>query len=99
MISATDAHVNKWSGCTSLKFVSGSALCVFQHMQCETDALDRTRLQGKNVVVDRQNFDVQQRRTWLEMAEEFEGVSVGGLVMGTTPEVSSSLMLEAERRS
>ncbi|GAA5860813.1 hypothetical protein JCM3774_003147 [Rhodotorula dairenensis] len=39
--------------------------------------------QGRNVVVDRQNFDAPQRRTWLEIANEFPGVRVGGMVMGT----------------
>ncbi|GAA6059967.1 hypothetical protein JCM10212_001316 [Sporobolomyces blumeae] len=40
--------------------------------------------QGRNVVLDRQNFDRGQRRTWLEIANEFPNVKVGGMVMGTT---------------
>ncbi|ORY78016.1 AAA domain-domain-containing protein [Leucosporidium creatinivorum] len=39
---------------------------------------------GKSVVVDRQNFDEAQRRTWLEIGTEFPGLVVSGLVMGTT---------------
>ncbi|TNY21486.1 hypothetical protein DMC30DRAFT_436090, partial [Rhodotorula diobovata] len=42
--------------------------------------------QGKSVLVDRQNFDAQQRRTWLEIAAEFPQVKVGGMVLGTTTE-------------
>ncbi|CEQ41565.1 SPOSA6832_03278 [Sporobolomyces salmonicolor] len=44
------------------------------------------RLKGRSVILDRQNFDVGQRRTWLEIASEFPGVKVGGMVMGTTIE-------------
>lgn len=44
-------------------------------------------LQGKSVVVDRQNFDAGQRRHWLEIASEFPHVEVGGMVMGTSKEV------------
>ncbi|GAA5942012.1 hypothetical protein JCM3775_004314 [Rhodotorula graminis] len=41
---------------------------------------------GLSVLVDRQNFDAQQRRTWLEIATEFPAVEVGGMVMGTNKE-------------
>ncbi|GAA5846353.1 hypothetical protein JCM9279_001341 [Rhodotorula babjevae] len=41
---------------------------------------------GLSVLVDRQNFDAQQRRTWLEIATEFPAVEVGGMVMGTSKE-------------
>ncbi|GAA6054327.1 hypothetical protein JCM3770_001436 [Rhodotorula araucariae] len=41
---------------------------------------------GHSVLVDRQNFDAGQRRTWLEIASEFPDVDVGGLVMGTSSE-------------
>lgn len=52
------------------------------------EAAVRTALsQGMNVVVDRQNFDAGQRRTWLEIANEFPAVRVGGMVMGTPKEV------------
>jgi hypothetical protein len=44
-------------------------------------------LQGQSVIVDRQNFDVEQRRHWLEIASEFPAVKVGGMVMGTSLEV------------
>ncbi|GAA5962420.1 hypothetical protein JCM8115_001488 [Rhodotorula mucilaginosa] len=51
------------------------------------EAAVRTALaQGKNVVVDRQNFDAGQRRTWLEIANEYPHVRVGGMVMGTPKE-------------
>ncbi|BGP25790.1 hypothetical protein JCM10295v2_004727 [Rhodotorula toruloides] len=47
----------------------------------------RTRLgKGYSVVVDRQNFDAGQRRTWLEIASEFPEVEVGCMVMGTSRE-------------
>lgn len=42
------------------------------------------------MVVDRQNFDVAQRRTWLEIGAEFSGVTVDCLVMGTTEEECAS---------
>ncbi|BGP17643.1 hypothetical protein JCM10213v2_005679 [Rhodosporidiobolus nylandii] len=43
-------------------------------------------LPGYSILVDRQNFDAPQRRTWLEIAGEFNGVQVGGLVMNTSEE-------------
>ncbi|GAA5916030.1 hypothetical protein JCM5296_003484 [Sporobolomyces johnsonii] len=49
--------------------------------------------QGRSVILDRQNFDVGQRRTWLEIANEFPGVKVGGMVMGTTNEECRSRLL------
>ncbi|GAA5929874.1 hypothetical protein JCM1841_001246 [Sporobolomyces salmonicolor] len=49
--------------------------------------------QGRSVILDRQNFDVGQRRTWLEIASEFPGVKVGGMVMGTTIEECRSRLL------
>ncbi|GAA5898498.1 hypothetical protein JCM6882_007798 [Rhodosporidiobolus microsporus] len=52
--------------------------------------------QGLSVVVDRQNFDVGQRRTWLEIANEFEGVKVGGMVMGTSKEDCRERLLRRE---
>ncbi|BGP01018.1 hypothetical protein JCM10021v2_004710 [Rhodotorula toruloides] len=45
----------------------------------------RTRLrEGYSVLVDRQNFDAGQRRTWVEIASEFPEVEVGCMVMGTS---------------
>ncbi|KAL7343369.1 P-loop containing nucleoside triphosphate hydrolase protein [Rhodotorula toruloides] len=45
----------------------------------------RTRLgEGYSVLVDRQNFDAGQRRTWVEIASEFPDVEVGCMVMGTS---------------
>ncbi|GAA6028657.1 hypothetical protein JCM8097_007332 [Rhodosporidiobolus ruineniae] len=41
---------------------------------------------GHSVLVDRQNFDAGQRRTWLEIGAEFEGVEVNCMVMGTSKE-------------
>ncbi|GAA5907867.1 hypothetical protein JCM8208_001966 [Rhodotorula glutinis] len=52
---------------------------------CE-QAVRRALSNGLSVLVDRQNFDAQQRRTWLEIATEFPGVEVGGMVMGTARE-------------
>ena len=45
--------------------------------------------QRKNVVVDRQNFDAAQRRTWLEIGAEFPHVVVDCLVMGTSEQECS----------
>lgn len=50
---------------------------------CEV-AVRKYLQQGKNVVVDRQNFDRAQRSTWFEIAKGFEGVRVVGFVMGTS---------------
>ncbi|BGP56504.1 hypothetical protein JCM8202v2_004125 [Rhodotorula sphaerocarpa] len=50
---------------------------------CEAAVRDALS-QHKNVVVDRQNFDARQRRTWLEIAGDFPGVRVGGMVMATS---------------
>ncbi|BGP41382.1 hypothetical protein JCM10450v2_005424 [Rhodotorula kratochvilovae] len=41
---------------------------------------------GTSVLVDRQNFDAGQRRTWLEITSEFPDVEVDGMVMGTSKE-------------
>jgi predicted kinase len=47
--------------------------------------------QGRNVVLDRTNFDISQRKTWFDIAREFPSVSVRGMVMGTTTDVSTFL--------
>ncbi|GAA5993662.1 hypothetical protein JCM10908_000666 [Rhodotorula pacifica] len=59
---------------------------------CEA-AVRNALARGKNVVVDRQNFDAGQRRTWLEIANEFPGVRAGGMVMGTTKEECRARLL------
>ncbi|BGP33350.1 hypothetical protein JCM10296v2_005148 [Rhodotorula toruloides] len=52
---------------------------------CENMA--RARLgEGYSVLVDRQNFDAGQRKTWVEIASEFPEVEVGCMVMGTSKE-------------
>ncbi|GAA6015744.1 hypothetical protein JCM10207_008783 [Rhodosporidiobolus poonsookiae] len=61
------------------------------------EAAVRTALrEGQNVLVDRQNFDAGQRRTWLEIASEFAGVKVGGMVMGTRYEDCRERLLVRE---
>ncbi|KAM0786707.1 hypothetical protein ACM66B_002149 [Microbotryomycetes sp. NB124-2] len=42
--------------------------------------------QGKSVIVDRQNFDRNQRKTWLEIARAFPNLKVCCTVMGTHPD-------------
>lgn len=43
--------------------------------------------QGLSVVLDRQNFDDSQRRTWLEIAVDYPAVTVACMVMSTPPRV------------
>ncbi|KAK4705870.1 unspecific peroxygenase, partial [Phenoliferia sp. Uapishka_3] len=58
----------------------------------KADALSPS--QGLNVVLDRQNFDVSQRRSWLEIAVDFPAVDVACLVMGTSPQDCHDRLLQ-----
>ncbi|GAA5994638.1 hypothetical protein JCM5350_005342 [Sporobolomyces pararoseus] len=49
--------------------------------------------QGRSVVLDRQNFDRGQRRTWLEIASEYPNLKVVGMVMGTSKEDCRSRLM------
>ncbi|GAA5926768.1 uncharacterized protein JCM15063_000365 [Sporobolomyces koalae] len=49
--------------------------------------------QGRSVVLDRQNFDRAQRRTWLEIGSEYPHLKVAGMVMGTSIESCRSRLL------
>ncbi|GAA5972102.1 hypothetical protein JCM11641_002495 [Rhodosporidiobolus odoratus] len=62
---------------------------------CENAVRSHLR-QGHSVVVDRQNFDAAQRQTWLEIATEFPGVKVGGMVMGTSKDECRSRLLNRQ---
>ncbi|GAA5879711.1 hypothetical protein JCM16303_004143 [Sporobolomyces ruberrimus] len=48
---------------------------------------------GRSVVLDRQNFDRGQRRTWLEIASEYPNLKVVGLVMGTSKDDCRSRLM------
>ncbi|GAA5895791.1 uncharacterized protein JCM6883_001622 [Sporobolomyces salmoneus] len=52
--------------------------------------------QGRSAVLDRQNFDPGQRRTWMEIASEFPNVKVVGMVMGTSKEDCRSRLMVRE---
>ncbi|GAA5843535.1 hypothetical protein JCM5353_005447 [Sporobolomyces roseus] len=49
--------------------------------------------QGRSVVLDRQNFDRGQRRTWLEIGNDFRNLKVCGMVMGTRIEDCRSRLM------
>ncbi|GAA6015656.1 hypothetical protein JCM11491_007186 [Sporobolomyces phaffii] len=49
--------------------------------------------QGRSVVLDRQNFDRGQRRTWLEIASEYPDLCVVGMVMGTSKDDCRSRLM------
>lgn len=58
--------------------------------------------QGNSVIVDRQNFDAAQRRTWLEIASRYAessnpGLRVAAMVMSTPPEVSHNGVVSSTR--
>ncbi|GAA5825062.1 hypothetical protein JCM11251_006082 [Rhodosporidiobolus azoricus] len=63
---------------------------------CE-NAVRSSLRQGLSVIVDRQNFDAGQRRTWIEIGDEFEGVQVSGMVLGTSKEECRERLLKREK--
>ncbi|RHZ89463.1 hypothetical protein Glove_14g22 [Diversispora epigaea] len=55
---------------------------------CE-DLVKKRLIEGKNVIVDRVNFDKNQRKTWIEIAWNFD-VPVDAIIMDTSMEECSA---------
>jgi len=53
---------------------------------CE-QRMEQALQKGKSVVVDRCNFDISQRRTWIKIAAKFGVTNINALILGISPEI------------
>lgn len=87
-ISEIDKPASRSSGVDSTRYSPVSLY--FPHNSLAE--LYFAKRKGKDVVLDRQNFDKAQRKTWLEIANEFPNLVVSGMAMGTPYSVSPALL-------
>src|SRR2546423_13590160 len=52
-------------------------------------------LQGKNVIVDRCNFDKEQRKTWINLAHHFK-LPIDAIILDTPYEICENRILKRE---